>query len=919
MSLSSLDDLTRNSFVGGLSSSKVGVLGSGQPSLSPNSATQRALSNSVLVLYRSFPGDPVLQEYLKVALQNGLLSIAIFVSTLLSMARSPELHQPATLDMLCRTALDAHYSSGQSSTDLADYDSPITVLTTLQDALALLRVAHGLPMSHFHQLTTSASELVALLFSCVEISQGPPAQCIALLSDANSMLSHDSISQNVRQALEAFTLSLGLFVGDSEAKASKTTEAPLMHNFHLVVGKNDAMSSNNDTVTFSLTLNYLLTHRAEEFGVGSGSDAARLFVSMFRSNSWAPPVFYTQLLLSAFVCLSETTIISPKLWASFIISRLPSILVTFEKVVYVEGAAPENWRGALQVAVTALMRRADLLERCDRVVDQSAQQDGLAPLRSIFRDLIRQFQHSGLLELQFILAIDPNHTQSDLMSELNDQDGFFSSRLSSEMEFEDARSSIERIWNEPMMHKAFSEFALRRFKAAASSLDTETLSFWARMFYSWDLVLDLLALHQSIGELVFHALVCLQDFDCETVGDPQTGVSQLGHVVLFAQSTLARFHLQNEVFTYGKRQVPARLVRSTAVVYEVAALSGEDSSAFNTWYKAIFDRNSEGIEDTIIRSVKPRTLLKISATLFSSAMRDPEIDNELLNNGVSYFTGSLLNWTLVGVVLNITREISQQGFSPATSKPLHVLRTLLLSPDCPRTIRCLCGQAITTLLADKRSQNTMSPADTTAIVEAVSRASFPNLNSTPAPAASSTAQVLAYPRRAIQDAIANARASKAPSLDVDRCIRICGPAQFLRMLWSELLAPGGDADVNARIATFVVTIPRPFNTPPLMLNFFNTVLPHLIAMIDARQSGDQTVPAELLGSIVCSALLASLHLDLVFTEAPRPVLGQASPSLARRLAADLRARVSRGSNVSKTILQRLSSSPSIVSNFPFFK
>lgn len=131
-------------------------------------------TDSVLVLYRFYPGDPDLQDYLKFAIQDGLLSIAVFVATLLQAARSPELHAPATLNTLCRVALDAHYSSGLPPVgSVVPYgESPITILGTVQDALALLRTAHSLPMSHFHQLTASASELLILLLSCVsDISQ----------------------------------------------------------------------------------------------------------------------------------------------------------------------------------------------------------------------------------------------------------------------------------------------------------------------------------------------------------------------------------------------------------------------------------------------------------------------------------------------------------------------------------------------------------------------------------------------------------------------------------------------------------------------------------------------------------------------------------------------------------------------------
>ncbi|KAJ7225445.1 hypothetical protein GGX14DRAFT_348768 [Mycena pura] len=924
----SLDDLTRNSFQSGISPQKwislCKMFLAKQSIFDSPQLTQRALSNSVLVLYRSFPGDPVLQEYLKIALQTGKLSIAIFVSTLLSAARSTELHAPATLDMLCRIALDTHYSSGLSSAALSYYDSPVTVSNTLQDALALLRVAHELPMSHFHQLTTSASELVALLFSSADISQVPPSQCIVLLGDANSMLTLSSISQNVRQVLESFTLSLGLLVGD-EAKASNTPDAHLMHNFHLALGKSDSIgSSNTDTVSCSLTLGYLLSHRADEFGAGSGTDPGALLVSMFRRNSWAPPVFYTQLLLSAFICLSESASVSPLIWRAFIVGRLPYILISFEKILNSDGATPENWASSHAnyfILLIALFSEGGPTSGCNLRSTAS---------RILVRDFLRQLLLCGLLDQTFVLTMDPTfsndttvYMQSEAQAELGDLDAYFSSKLSPDMAFEDVRLFIERTWNDSQSHKAFSEVALRRFKISATSLDTETLSHLCRIFYLFDAALDIISLQSKISDLIFHALLCLQEFDCETVGDPQTAVSDLGDVVLFLQSTLTRFHLETDTYTSGGRSISSGFLRSTAVVHRLNDLSSDDAVAFNAWYKALFDSSSEGIEDTILRSTKPKALLRISASLFSHAIKDPNIDEDVLNNGISYFNGPLLRWTLVGVVQALTREIQLQGFS--APKHFNILQTLLLSSECPRPVKCLCGQGIVALLADKRVQNSIPPLniDTTAMYHVVSHALGVSNGgkSSQSQTAALGSHILEHPRQAIRDAIAKARASKAPNLDLERCIKICGCEKFLRILWSELVSTAnlGETDVCTRIATFALTMPRPLGSPPVLAIFLNIVLPSLISSIDSRPAGDQTVPTELLGSIVLSILTASLHLDLVFSDVSRPVLGQASVTMARRVAADLRSRAKKQSTASKMILKRLSSSQAIVANFPIFK
>ena len=297
------------------------------------------------MLYRSYPGDPDLLDYLKFAIQDGLLSAAVFVATLLQAARSPELHAPTTLDSLCRLALNIHYSSGLSPVgSVVPYgESPITVLGTVQDALALLRTAHSLPISPFHQLTTSASELVILLLSCVsDISQVSTAQAMVHFADANSLLQNFRLATDVRQVLETFVLSLSLLLGD-DAKAAR--EAQIMHTLQLALGKGDILgaSSNTDIITFSLafhhivcykltlmfsglTLGLKISYRAQDFGSGDSSGSVALLVGLFRWASWTPPVFCTQLFISALTCMAQSHG-NALLWKSFIVSRVSTCVV----------------------------------------------------------------------------------------------------------------------------------------------------------------------------------------------------------------------------------------------------------------------------------------------------------------------------------------------------------------------------------------------------------------------------------------------------------------------------------------------------------------------------------------------------------------------------------------------------------------
>ncbi|KAG5654090.1 hypothetical protein H0H81_007504 [Sphagnurus paluster] len=177
------------------------------------------------------------------------------------------------------------------------------------------------------------------------------------------------------------------------------------------------------------------------------------------------------------------------------------------------------------------------------------------------------------------------------------------------------------------------------------------------------------------------------------------------------------------------------------------------------------------------------------------------------------------------------------------------------------------------------------------------------------------------PRQIIQTAFTFAQQGKAPAIDVERCLRIMSPTRFLNALWSELVvsASVGEMESCRRIATFVLAMPRSPITPPLLPIFLHLVVPSLIFAIDQQQPlPDQTIKVELLVTVVSSALTAALHLEIgihLVTGEHRFALGQPSSAMARKFAADLRARQD---NTSRAILQRMASSQSFAANFPVF-
>jgi hypothetical protein len=58
----------------------------------------------------------------------------------------------------------------------------------------------------------------------------------------------------------------------------------------------------------------------------------------------------------------------------------------------------------------------------------------------------------------------------------------------------------------------------QRFVSLTGLLDVESLSHLCKILYLFDDVLDILALHVRISDLIFHALLFLEEYDCETVG-----------------------------------------------------------------------------------------------------------------------------------------------------------------------------------------------------------------------------------------------------------------------------------------------------------------------------------------------------------------------------------------------------------------
>ena len=180
-----------------------------------------------------------------------------------------------------------------------------------------------------------------------------------------------------------------------------------------------------------------------------------------------------------------------------------------------------------------------------------------------------------------------------------------------------------------------------------------------------------------------------------------------------------------------------------------------------------------------------------------------------------------------------------------------------------------------------------------------------------------------YVRHAVREAFASARAKKAPSLDVDRCLLLTTPSKFLSILWAELTVAStmGQMDACRRIATYVLSMPRSPRSPPLLPVFLHLIFPSLVSAADRLMPNEQTLAVELLVAVVSSALTAALYVEwalLSVCKEKQLVLGQPALMMARRLSSDLRRKGPTASPTGTAVLQRLTSNGPFMANFPTF-
>ncbi|KIY72821.1 hypothetical protein CYLTODRAFT_486057 [Cylindrobasidium torrendii FP15055 ss-10] len=942
----SLVELTRNCYQSGVSASRwlnlcrVFIQNDAMLQTLEKEDVQRQLADSVILVFRDYPGDLELKSYLDRAIQERELALNVYVSTFLKAAQSTALHNAATLDLLCQVVIRAQDVGPTIGSIVAFNEIPEVVLGLLRDSLALVHIAYKVQQSSsFHYVTESAEQVAVYLATCVTrpmLEELSNMDLIFLCTEnVSALISQHELQSHTRSVLEAFRMTIHAAFGDSDVQ--------MMQSLTVVLGKGDVIGPNSlsDTITPGMVLHHFIMNRAGPFGSGSLKGATAFLVATFHWSSWSPTVFYSQLFVSAFQSLSQKKGPVAILWRSFIIGRLPSILASFEDAMKQD--SHPDWKVAMQRAMSNVQQRKDTMNLSEHRI---AEAEGVEATHvSLFRVLLASLVAAGLLEENFATSLDPGMPVAKVHPLLADAqiagmgtdfEGYIAMKIPVDVSSEDLTLFVERVCKDPAAHATFSKILLERVVAMTTSMEVEGLSNVCKILSTHGLILDIFSLYVPVSGLLRHLILFIDKYDCETVGDPQTAVSYLGEIVLFTQYALTYFNMDETSFKDEDGTVSPRFLQTTAEVRTPDRMSTSHATAFKTWFQTLFDSSSDGIEDGILRSSQPKILLQISASLIFAAIKakdEHKIDNEVLNNGVSFFKEQLLNWTSLGILKALTREVHQSGFKQSTH--LDVLQQLLTAPHCPKTAIRLCGSQIIATLSSKNAKacTTFEVGNLQSrVAEVLGDTEIGRISR----ALTSTAPNSWHDqvRPVIYNALDQARSGQSIFIDVNRLSRSTTPTKLLQSLWNEVsvaasigpagiggvgVSPASDLENCRRIATFVLTVPLTPTCPPLLPIFLHRVLPSVILSLDALDATQQMNHIEILVILISSVMTFALHLELALRGTlweKHSVLGENIIFAAKRLASDLRGM--KPSPTSMAILQRLGSAQSFVSNFPVF-
>ncbi|KEP48688.1 mediator complex subunit Med5 [Rhizoctonia solani 123E] len=699
-----VNDITKAAFLSGYPAENwLAVVQQLKPH-SPSAVPASEICASIFSLLEAYPLSPVLLHYLCVALDSELvLPIGIFITALIawsqSVLASPTDQTTRLLSALCALAAPRVQKPG------------VNLSPTLPTAQGCVSLVQHFSQLHHAPLTASVLDiLLAILNTVVTLPLNPnlsPALALNLVPGINDLLDGGDIASpqltNWLFQLSALTTVDGPGPSRVPQQVDESPQRPELLEF----SKNGPLF---DVLAYQVTT------------VLGYPDAHRSALQTVYNTIQSPESFLSQLYLSLISILANEPdgntriIIRAALFGS-----LPTLLCQLEP-------GQNKLKEGAQLAISGLFTQyGALLDRCDATapitraredsMDEDVPEDGTKG-KNIRTTLVQSLQSVSLLDSNFTFSgVTMDHWPGRGMGRVFTEAGengqeleayLRSKLLSLDVPLSDKLELIDRAVVDPethvclctVLHKGYTSLTASTQHLSPAPL--ESLAHLSRLLYTHSDVLDIIGQRVPPTEFVAAGLAFLEDVEGAGVGDPQSALGQYGDVLLLLQLLVTRYELKSGTLKHGDRVLDASYLTSSWAVYHVSDLTEPERTLINDWVKAAFDSNSFGIDDNTWRSTNPRVLLKLSATLFTEAIRkcaaEPEgAGMEILRNGVSYFEGPLLNWTLRGVIWALANEAERHGHAAQTH--LDILQLLVLANGCPAPVIEMTRHRVLRLLA----------------------------------------------------------------------------------------------------------------------------------------------------------------------------------------------------------------------------
>ncbi|ELU41194.1 Med5 domain-containing protein [Rhizoctonia solani AG-1 IA] len=726
----------------------------------PSNLPASEICASIFSLLEAYPLSPVLLQYLCVALDSEsphpVLPIGIYISTLIAWSQtilaSPTDQTTQLLSALCAIAAPR-------------VQKPSANLTpTLPTAQGCVSLVQHVSLTHDAILTSSALDiLLAILKTVVASSPNPnlsPFLALNLVPAINDLLDAGEIVSpqltNWLFQLSALTTADGHGHGHatSRVQPQQVTDEPPQRPELLEFTRNGPLF---DVLAYQVTsvLAYPDSHLSALQTVFNSTPTPDAFFSQLYASLISvlanEPDGNTRTIICAALFGSvrhpgppRTTCLlthyTPSCPSSFVNSRHHRINLCKDGV--------QSAIHGLFTHFGALLDKCDVTAPITRVsredsMEEDVPEDG-SKGKNIRTMLVQSLQSVSLLDSNFPslpgLTIEnwPGRGIGRVFAEAGENGQDLEVSPTSAVPIQASKSwipqsdkleLIDRAVADPethaclctVLHKGYTSLTTSTQHLSPATL--ESLANLSRLLYTHPTVLDVVGLRVPPAEFVAAGLAFLEDLEGAGVGDPQSALGQYGDVLLLLQLLVTRYEVRTQFRAYpvlqpfgscqmfqqksgtlkhGDRVLDASCLTSSWAVYNLSDLTEPERTLISDWVKAAFDSNSFGIDDNVLRSTNPRVLLKLSATLFTEAIRkcaaEPEgAGMEILRNGVSYFEGPLLNWTLRGVIWALANEAERHGHAAQTH--LDVLQLLVLANGCPAPVIEMTRHRVLRLLA----------------------------------------------------------------------------------------------------------------------------------------------------------------------------------------------------------------------------